>query len=528
MMRNWNQERRERIADEQLARQLAIADSTSDLVGTIDADGFLLTLNAAGYLLLGLDTDFKISRKRLIGFYDAKSRKQFLEQDIPSAIKFNSFQSEVTLVDYELNNIPCSQVLVAHNDSGGNIEFFSLIVRDIRALKAAEKERLHLQQQLHQAQKMDVVGRLAGGIAHDFNNFITVIMGHAELGLMSNGASPELKADLELILDSAQKAARLTGQLLDYSRKKVIEPQIIDLNSVIRDSQQLLHSLLGENIRIAINLDVNVWPIQYDHSQLEQILFNLALNARDAMSGRGEFIIATTNSALDPEEHYSETKKSAHDFVTLTFTDTGCGMNDEILKHIFEPFFTTKEKGKGTGMGLAAVYGAIKQNSGDIQVESKPGEGTTFTIRLPALRNHKLLEEPAPVAIKAHTSGKKETILLVEDNSEVRCLLRKMLAKLDYQVLTAKDGLEGKAVFESNTGKIDLLVTDVVMPGLGGIQLAEQLTSLDANLKVLLVSGHHEEILAFDQPYKPNIKMLNKPFAVDRLAKEVQLLLSES
>jgi signal transduction histidine kinase len=524
-MRNWNQERRARIADEQLARQLAIADATSDLVGTIDADGFLLTLNAAGHLLLGLDTDFNISRKRMIGFYNAESRKQFLEQDIPSAIKFYSCQSEITLVDNELNNIPCSQVLLAHNDSSGNIEFFSLIIRDIRALKAAEKERVHLQQQLHQAQKMDIVGRLAGGVAHDFNNFITVIMGHAELGLMSNGASPELKADLELILDSAQKAARLTAQLLDYSRKQIIEPQILDLNSVIRESQPLLHSLLGENIAIKTNLDINAWPIQYDRSQLEQIIFNLAVNARDAMAGRGEFIIATRNSALDPEQHSSGAKKSAHDFVTLTFTDTGCGMDDEILKHIFEPFFTTKETGKGTGMGLAAVYGAIKQNSGDIQVESNPGEGTTFTIRLPALRHRKLLENPAPGATKMNTAANKETILLVEDNTEVRSLLRRLLAKLDYQVLTAKDGLEGKAVFQSHPGKIDLLLTDVVMPGLGGIQLAEHLTGLDADLKVLLVSGHHEEILAFDAKYKPNIKMLNKPFAVERLAKEVSILL---
>jgi len=526
-MRNWNQERRARIADEQLARQLAIADSTSDLVGTIDADGFLLTLNNAGYHLLGLDADYKISRKRLIGFYDPESRKKFLEHDIPSAIKFNSCQSEITLVDNESNNIPCSQVLVAHNDFSGNIDFFSLIIRDIRAIKAAEKERLHLQQQLHQAQKMEVVGRLAGGIAHDFNNFITVIMGHAELGLLSDGASPELKTDLEIILDSAHKAARLTSQLLEYSRKKVIEPQFLDLNFIVRESEQLLRSLLGDNIVLTTNLDINAWPIKYDRSQLEQIIFNLAVNARDAMAGRGEFIIATRNSALDPDEYHAD-KKSAHDFVTLTITDNGCGMDADVMSHIFEPFFTTKDKGKGTGMGLAAVYGAIKQNSGDIQVESKPGEGTTFTIRLPALRHLKLLEKPASAPMKITGSSKKETILLVEDNSEVRSLLRKMLARLDYQVLTAKDGLEGKALFESHEGKIDLLLTDVVMPGLGGIQLAEQLTSLDADLKVLLVSGHHEEILAFDQQYKANIKMLNKPFAVDRLATEVSLLLSES
>src|SRR5687768_12028790 len=197
-MRNWNQERRARIADEQLARQLAIADSTSDLVGTVDADGFLLSLNTAGYHLLGLTADHKISRKRLLSFYDADSRKQFLENDIPNAVKFSSCQSEITLIDNDLTTIPCSQVLVAHRDTDGNIEFFSIIIRDIRALRAAEKERLHLQQQLHQAQKMEVVGRLAGGVAHDFNNFITIIMGHAELALLGDGASPELKADLEI------------------------------------------------------------------------------------------------------------------------------------------------------------------------------------------------------------------------------------------------------------------------------------------------------------------------------------------
>ena len=247
-MRNWNQERRARIADEQLARQLSIADSTSDLVGTIDADGFLLTLNNSGYQLLGLNANTNISRKRLLGFYDSESRKKFLEHDMPNAVKFNSCQSEITLIDNESNPVPCSQVLVSHNDEDGNIEFFSLIIRDIRAIKAAEKERLHLQQQLHQAQKMEVVGRLAGGVAHDFNNFITVIMGHAQLGLLAEGTTPEQKLDFEIILDSAQKAARLTGQLLDYSRKKVIEPQFLDLNFIIRESEQLLRSLLGDNI----------------------------------------------------------------------------------------------------------------------------------------------------------------------------------------------------------------------------------------------------------------------------------------
>ncbi|MES2627294.1 MAG: ATP-binding protein [Pseudomonadota bacterium] len=525
-MKNWNQERRARIADEQLARQLAIADSTSDLVGTVDADGFLLSMNTSGWQLLGLKPEHEISGIRLLSFFDADSRDKFLEQDIPSAIKFNSCQSEVLLVDSDGNKIPCSQVLVAHNDIDGNIDFFSLIIRDIRAIKAAEKERLLLQQQLHQAQKLEVIGQLAGGIAHDFNNFITVMMGHAELGLLSEGTSPELKADLEIILDSAQKAARLTGQLLDYSRKKVVEPQTLDLNFVIRESQQLLMSLLGENIVIQTHLDADVWPIAYDRSQLEQIIFNLAVNARDAMAGKGIFIISTSNSSLETDEQFEDATQTAHDFVKLTFADSGCGMNEEVMRNIFEPFFTTKDKGKGIGMGLAAVYGAIKQNSGDIKVESQPGAGTTFTIRLPALRHHELLETPAPNPVKAQASN-KETILLVEDNSEVRSLLRKMLARLDYQVLTARDGLEGKAVFEAHPGKIDLLLTDVVMPGLGGIQLAEQLTHLDADLKVLLVSGHHEEILSFDQQYKPNIKMLNKPFAVERLAKEVSALLSD-
>jgi signal transduction histidine kinase/CheY-like chemotaxis protein len=524
-MKNWNQQRRARIADEQLARQLAIADAASDLVGTVDADGFLLSLNAAGYQLLGINPAHKITKLRLLSFYDSASRKRFVEHDIPKAIKFNSCQSEITLVDGDLTEIPCSQVLVAHGDSNGSIEFFSLIIRDIRAIKAAEKERLHLQLQLHQAQKMEIVGQLAGGIAHDFNNFITVIMGHAELGLIGEGSSPELQKDLEIILDSAQKAARLTAQLLDYSRKKIVEPQILDLNAVIRDSMQLLHTLMGDNILIKTDLDVNAWPVPFDRSQLEQVIFNLAVNARDAMAGTGKFVITTQNSAADRDDEGPANNNPSQDFVTLLFTDTGCGMEAAVMEHIFEPLFTTKGKGKGTGMGLAAVYGAIKQQAGDIRVASKPGEGTTFTIRLPALRNHKLADPPVPFQKRSTLSTDQETILLVEDNSEVRSLMRKQLARLDYKVLTAKDGFEGKAMFEAHSGEIALLVTDVVMPGLTGIQLAEQLTDQDQKLKVLLVSGHHEEIVSFDNCANPNIRMLNKPFAMDRFAREVGQLL---
>ncbi len=512
-MRNWLSERAHRFEKLQRQRQLAITESTTDLVATIDIDGFITRLNQAGYDMLELPVTVDLSGMRLVSFYDRDSADAFVKQEIPNAAKYGASHSEVELCTREQKKIPGSQVLIAHKDSVGNIECFSVILRDISTIREAEEERRILLEELHQTKKMNTMGRLAGGVAHDFNNLMTVIMGYAELGMMNNAKDKPNDQELKMILDSAQKAARLSSQLLDFSSKQMIEPQVLNLNEVIRESLQFMESLLGEGIILDWQSEEDLWAIRIDQSQLEQILLNLTVNARDAMADHGQFTVSTENHVLSRKQANKLGLPEAGDYVQLSIADNGAGIEARHLEHIYEPFFTTKEKGKGTGLGLAAVFGAVKQNNGLIRVDSEPGRGTRFSIYFPRAEYPQQLDDrTVPVTAAATGQTCNESILLVEDNEQVRSLLTTVLQDTGYQVKTAENGALALDLYRNEESHFDLVVSDVVMPVMNGMELYRQLQQTNPEARVILMSGHTDQMVSVEELDLKRVNLLSKPF----------------
>ena len=526
VMRNWHFERSSRIAETLQVRQLAITETTTDLVATIDIDGFLTQLNRAGYTLLELDEKRDISELRMVGFYTSESAAAFFETEMPNAIGFGASQSEVNLVSMNGVVIPSSQVLIAHKDSWGNVECFFVILRDIRSIKEAESERLALKEQLHQSRKIETVGRLVGGIAHDFNNFTAVIMGHAELGLLNTASRESTKADLEIILDSAQKAARLTNQLLIFASKQAIKPQILNLNEVLQNSQLLINSIMGKEVSVDISTDQSLWAIKIDRSQLEQIILNLSMNSRDALDKAGTFSLSTENRHLTKMDADKLGLFKAGDYVKFIISDDGCGIEEGIIENIFDPFFTTKQQGKGTGLGLSAVYGAVKQNNGFIKVFSTVGVGTKFEIYFPRDdSNSQILQIAASADRTVEMMTVNESILLVEDNEAVSKLLSTILKNLGYKVVETSNGRQALEIFKINEDKFDLVISDVIMPIMNGIELCRELRSIEIPVKVLLISGHTDQIVSIAELVGSNVSFLRKPFPVQKFTEVVRDIL---
>ncbi|MCS7314132.1 MAG: PAS domain S-box protein [Bryobacterales bacterium] len=385
----------------------------------------------------------------------------------------------------------------------------------VLVLFADVTQRKWLEEQLRQAQKMEALGRLAGGVAHDFNNLLTIISGYGEL-LLAQVEEP-LREDVRAILESAERATAVTRQLLALSRRQASQPRVVDLNAIIRGMEKIIRRALGEHIALELSLRSSLWPIKADPSQLEQILLNLAVNARDAMPQGGRLVIATTNCARTetaalglPPGHY----------VRLTVRDTGEGLDPETCRRIFEPFFSTKPTDKGTGLGLAIVYGIVKQGGGEIFVDSRRGEGTVFTIYLP--RASGIPEShvaPAPAPPKAERG---ETILLVEDEDAVRRLVRDMLVRHGYAVLEAADGERALQLFERHAERIALLLTDVVMPGMSGRELAARVRARRPELKVVYMSGYTGDALGERGGPEPGITLIQKPFTPRTLLRRLR------
>jgi PAS domain S-box-containing protein len=367
-----------------------------------------------------------------------------------------------------------------------------------------------LEAQLRQAQKMEAVGRLAGGIAHDFNNLLTVIGGRSLLALEDIPATNPIRGDLELIQQTVERAAALTRQLLAFSRKQLLQTKALDLNGVVAGIVPLLRRLIGEDIELTIGPGVAVGRVKADPAQLEQVIVNLAVNARDAMPQGGRLVIETANADLPAEFNDLPEAVPAGSYAMLKITDTGVGMNATVQAHLFEPFFTTKEVGKGTGLGLATVHGIVRQHGGSIRVYSAPGEGTTFKIYLPQTSDP--LDAYAPGASGAPRSRGAERVLLVEDDPDVRALTQTILERGGYEVLSARDGHEALRLFREQGRPIQLLVSDVVMPKMSGRELADRLRVLQADLKVLYVSGYTQEALGRHGVLEPGIVLLPKPF----------------
>jgi PAS domain S-box-containing protein len=408
----------------------------------------------------------------------------------------------------------------------GDPRHFVAIVEDITAQKRAEDDRRNLERQLLQAQKMESVGRLAGGVAHDFNNHLTVINGYCAMLLDEMVPDDPLREPVDEILLAGNRAATLTQQLLAFSRKQVAEPRVISLNDVVAEARKMLSRLIGDDVEIITHLDPNLGPVMVDPSQMNQVLVNMAINARDAMPDGGRIIIETLNTDLG--DHYAAQHAGVEPgpYVLLSITDTGIGMTPEVVQHIFEPFFTTKSTGVGTGLGLSTVYGIVKQAGGWIWVYSEPGAGTTFKVYLPRAGG---ATEPLAVPVAATEALRgTETVLVVEDQPEVRKLTLAMLESQGYRLLEAANGSEALLLCEQYPEPIHLLVTDVVMPGMTGRELARLLSALRPSLKTLYTSGYPANAIAHEGVLDPGVAYLPKPFSPAQLAAKVRDVLLET
>jgi len=392
--------------------------------------------------------------------------------------------------------------------------------REIDVRKQAQEELVRKESELRQAQKMEAVGRLAGGIAHDFNNLLTAILGYGNLMDAKLGAASPLREELAEILKAGARATDLTRQLLAFSRRQILVPKVLDLNTVVGDMGNILRRLIGEHIELITRAQPDLGRVRADRSQVEQVIMNLAINARDAMPKGGRLILETRDADLDA--HYAETHPEVHPgpYVMLAVTDTGQGMDVETLAKIFEPFFTTKERGKGTGLGLSTVYGIVKQSGGHIGVYSEPGQGSVFKVYLPRVEGR---AEPrkAPAGETAPQGG-SETVMVVEDEDTVRTLICSVLNSAGYDVLSAGNGPEALESFRKTTKPVHLLITDIVMPGMYGRELAEKLTAAYPGLKVLYVSGYTENGALRPGGLAEGAAFLSKPFLPETLMRAVR------
>ncbi len=394
--------------------------------------------------------------------------------------------------------------------------------KEIVERQRAEAERKLLQAQLLQAQKMESIGRLAGGVAHDFNNILTAILSYAELSLMKLPEHDPLRGHLISIQEASEKAATLTHQLLAFSRRQVLEMKVVDLNDVIRGLAKMLTRMIGEDMPLELRTGATASFVRADEGQIEQVLMNLAVNARDAMPSGGRLVIETADANPDDAVLKAQGVADPGQYVMLSVTDSGAGMSAEVRERIFEPFFTTKELGRGTGLGLATVYGIVKQHGGHIIVDSEPGKGTIFRILLP------LTAGPGPQQA-AEPSGPlpegTETLLVVEDDELVRGLIDEVLAPLGYRVLTTASGDEALKTSDSFPGHVDLLLTDVVMPGMNGRQLAEIMRTRRPGIKVLFMSGYTQDALSTQGILEPGVALIHKPLRAGTLARQIRQVL---
>ena len=384
-------------------------------------------------------------------------------------------------------------------------------------------ERKQLEEQFHQAQKMEAVGRLAGGVAHDFNNLLTAILGSADLVLESLKPAATEREEVEEIRKAALRAADLTRQLLAFSRQQVVAPTVLNPNTVVADMDKLLRRLLGEDVALRTVLAPDLATVKADPSQLEQVLLNLAVNARDAMPNGGKLTIETQNVELDQEYVRGHLAAQPGSYVMLAVSDTGVGMDAATQARIFEPFFTTKERGKGTGLGLATVYGIVKQSGGWIWVYSEPGQGTTFKVYLPRVTEPAAPAAPSP-ARPVSLRG-SETILVVEDEEVIRKLVQKVLKANGYTVLVAGTGSDAERVAGAHAGPIHLLMTDVVLPGLNGREVARRLVAQRAGIRVLFLSGYTDDAIVHHGVLDPGVAFLQKPFSPAVLGRKVREVL---
>ncbi len=408
----------------------------------------------------------------------------------------------------------------AVRDAEGRVVKVVGSIMDVTERRAAEDEQRSLEERLRQSQKMEAVGKLAGGVAHDFNNLLTVILNYTELALREMKADDPVRAELTEVVQAGQRAAVLTRQLLAFSRKQVLEPRPVDLNHVATDLEKMLRRIIGEDVDLRLTLATDLGVTLADPGQLEQVIMNLVVNARDAMPAGGTLTIETANADIDEALASRGDDVTAGPYVVLSVTDSGCGMDEPTRLRIFEPFFTTKERGKGTGLGLSTVYGIVKQSGGHVAVDSEPGRGSTFRVYLP--RETAAVTVPARAPASSERPPGTETVLVVEDEEAVRNLAARILRSAGYSVLVAASADEAVQVAAAHSGEIRLLLTDMVMPGASGELLAERLVAARPRLKVLFMSGYFDSETVRRGVWRAGVRFVGKPFTVETLTQKVR------
>ncbi len=473
-------------------------------------------MNRAGRRLLQFRDDEDLTALSLRALYAPLAAGEIATIAIPAALRDGVWEGPSTLLTRGGREVPVSTVFIAHRSDTETPPHFSAIMRDMTGKR-------ELETQLRQAQKMEAVGRLAGGVAHDFNNMLAVIMSYADLLEMDFAAGTPQLEDLREITSAARRAAGLTRQLLAFSRQQVLEPRVLDPNEVIDGVEKMLRRIIGENITIAMALTPTVSHIRADPGQLEQVILNLAVNARDAMPAGGRLTLETAEVELDDPYTASHPTVTPGRYVMIAVSDTGTGMDAATQARIFEPFFTTKEKGQGTGLGLATVYGIVKQSAGYIWVYSEPNRGSTFKVYLPSVAG---TEEAAVMSIPEMQPARGlETILFVEDEPALRTAGAQILGRYGYTVIVAGSGDEALALWHQQATVIDLIATDIVMPGITGPETVERLRAVHPSVKVLFMSGYTDATVLEHGVSIMGAAFLQKPYSAATLTQKVREVL---
>ena len=489
----------------------AILSSMTEGILEITPEGKIIYANPAAISLIGLPEENLLASNLSELFYESDQKR--VEDLLTSRDTGSKAISEQSLLKMNGKEVSLRSIPIVGREDRNLI----LLLNDVT-------ERKRLEAQLLQTQKMEAIGTLAGGIAHDFNNLLTVISTHCQLALLDLKEGDAWRGQFEAIQNAAERSAALTRQLLVFSRRQGMEMKVIDINDLVQDLGKMLRRVLGEDIELITRLEKDLGKIKADPGQIEQVVLNLAINARDAMPTGGKLTIQTSNVGLDESSPHLQVGTPPGPYVLLSVSDTGVGMTPDIREKIFEPFFTTKEKYKGTGLGLSIVYGIVKQSGGNITVTSEPNRGTTIEIYLPQVSI--TLEEEGEMTPKGELPRGSETILVVEDEGEVRKLAVEILRRQKYKVLEAARGEEALLTCTKHKGPIDLLLTDVVMPGLNGPEVARRLKYLYPELKVIYMSGYSEKGIFQRGILEPEIGLLQKPFSLESLTGKVREVLN--